>query len=401
MSNSNYHASREASIKNKSDEILAGLPEAAKESARLSRQQLFSWLVQMDSDLKNVGALATDALADFAIRCLQQAFERLKTSGDEKRLAKAAKALDELSDDEALNSFRSMLSQVLQRLSPSCRLFSQNLSDGRWEQTGFFVDATGGYAAAAVAGGVTETTGAISRTPWQPIGYLNEDYYVPTDSSKLLWSRAFAIGLLAPYPPAFKVELRDIPVAMANAPMTQKQLGRAEELIQTLESDLHELAKLEVDDVSGRAKKFDEMVTAMEVASLALKSLDELLAKIRTDHPEVGDRFQNANVADLALAVNQFLRERVAQDSAILRQATTELVVDSEPRQLAEQLLAAVERELQASDIPDHSRAASLISQFQTIYPQQVAELHTLAETGNDSRAQLEWIRNTLKSLSS
>jgi len=394
-----YQSSRESEIRKKSEDALAGLPEAAKPAAEASRAMLFNWLVKMDADMRSAKSVATDDLADFAIAQFQEVLGKLKGDGSAtksvSRLKKLEEAIAGLTDDEALNSFRYMLGQVLVKLAGTTKLFSQNLSDGRWEETGFFADDGVGVVAAAIAGGVVESTGAVSRTPYQPIGYLNDKYYVPTEASKLLWSRPFALALLVPYQGAFKVEQRE--AIAADAPFTDIQLRRAEELIQTLEQDLVDYDALAADDIKGRATKSEAVVVAIEIGSLGFKPLEDLLTRIREEHPEVGDRFQNANVRDLALSIGQFLRERVAAELAYRRQATTELIVEApDPLALPKQMLANVSNLLSVEGAPEHNATWAAISHFKAAYPGHKEEVDLVAEEGGDTRQQLERIKDLL-----
>lgn len=397
-------SSRDEELKNASKEALSNITPEKTEDARKSRESLVGWLVKMHDDIGSLRGIVNDEVTNVAIASLHSVLKRCMKQQKKEAVAEKVKdvidALNALPDAEILDCFAFMLKSVLTKIGAESRLFSQNLMTERWEETGFFIDDDVGIAGVSIASTLVHRDGQAEKSesmPYQPIGFINGDHYLATESSKLLWARKFAIGAMVPYPPAFHVELREVMAKYdANAPLTEAQSKRAEELIALLENDLLQYDKSE--DPKERAHISDAMMTGIELAAVGLRPLAKLIETIQNDHPEVGARFENANMRDLALAVNQFLRERIAADAHARIQDSTELVVTAaDPKQTAVSLLATVEGVLAEGDAVDHPRAWTLIAQYKTVYSEDRAALVSAQEEGKDTRAILEMLVPLLK----
>jgi hypothetical protein len=399
--------SREDDIRQSAQAALSSIPEGERAAASASRATLLGWLVQMDEDLRSRRGMVTDELVNVAINSLQSvvarcAKQKKKGTEDAKALAAFVEALDGLPDNDVLDCFAFMTKALLDKLGLESRLFTKNLLTDRWEETGFFVDDEVGFAGVSIASTVVHRGGAAEKEeqmPYQPIGYIDENSYLPTESSKLLWARDFAIGAMVPYSRPFKVELRDVMAPFsANAPLSPSQVKGAEELISVLEQDL--LQYDAADTPERRAELAEGMRVAIELSTPSLRPLAKLLDTIQADHPEVGTRFENANMRDMVIAINQFLRERIARDVQLHMQASTELKAEPvTPEQVAASMLEAAKAIVTDADAPvDHPRAWSVIAQFKTLYPQDAAAVAQAAEEGKDTKEQLQLVISILES---
>lgn len=405
--NTAHITTREGEIRKAAQQALESVTDANKKEAQQSRQALTGWLLKMDTDLRSHRGLVTDELTNVAVASLHSIVNRSAKhmkKGSKEALALQAfvKALDGLGDTDVLDCFSFVLKSVFDKMGLETRLFSKNLMTDRWEETGFFIDDEVGIAAVSIASTVVQRGGTSDREeqmPYQPIGYINEDCYLPTESSKLLWAREFALGAMVPYTRPFKVNVKEVMAPYTdNGPLSQPQVAFAEELIALLEGDI--LRYDGADKPEDRAELAEAMRVAIELGTVNLRPLAVLLDTIQADHPEVGSRFENANIRDMVLAVNQFLRERIGRDVQRRIQDATELTANPvTPEAIAESLLAAAKEAVSGDTVDNHAQVWSVIAQFKTLYRGEAKAITQAASDGMDTAEQLALIIKQLEAI--
>lgn len=185
-------------------EMLQETPGAA-EAAKASRATIYSWLLHVDNVYRDASGLVTEELAN-----------RFK------------EWLDEAVAADYAAPHLVALRRLFSTLFSGGQLLSRQGENHPWEATGFHWDAA-----------VQTAYAKVGKALYQPIGFDDGTHYVPSDGSKLLWLRQFALSVMVPFKPAFEPVRSEVDSDEASAvKLTPEQLITYKEMIEYIEQDL-------------------------------------------------------------------------------------------------------------------------------------------------------------------
>jgi len=386
MSQDSYNERIQETIEEKAAKALADLPEESREQAAGVRNQLFSWLMEMDTVYQDRGELSSDDTADAMCQAFEYVVQNLPEGQVQNKAAckKMVDAFMSLTTDEQLNLFRNVGIELFRRMSKQAVLFSRQNELSPWLPTGFVVDGKAKFVAAK-----------LGNEPYQPIGFADNEHYIGTEGSKTLWYREFAFGLMVPWHSAFKVVKADlVPQEQSDDyRISDKERENILEAIGWFEADLAEHAKAA--DGEARAEMEYRARESLKLARLRVPRLDRMLDRFLEANPEVGHDFEHLELSQLLLSCCEYLRLKLDDDS--LRQeieATSLLVSDQTDRR---QLL--IQAQVQLDNLGDEAsvvQTKDLLTKLSVIVPE-VADL--LEEVEGDQKEGLKAAKAVIANL--
>jgi hypothetical protein len=232
----------------------------------------------------------------------------------------------------------------------ACLLLSRTNQDHPWQQTGLFVDQ-----------GQKRIYAKVGNAPYQPLGMLDDDVFVPNEEpSKLFWSREFSLVEIkqASYPGAFTIQkkavMQDESTELA---MSDQERAQAEEVLGEIKQDLDRYKALPQEEHEKAAK---ELFEAIKFYSIKLPRVDRILAKFAQDHPEMGPNLENAHPVSILMAVADLLQKKLTDDQ--LRRQIAGVTMVRTDLDIARQLIARLTEALpQGNEPPDGERLTKLI----------------------------------------
>lgn len=372
-------------LKSNAESALEALPDDAKDQAKDARDQLVSWLVNMDDRTKNPELAVTEEMANTACNLMEAAMAKLKAAGGGKPIEALQKAFKKLDDDMQLNLMHIVLAKTLSHHAQNAALVTKASDLFLWENTGFHID-----------GDLNCVFAKVGRERYQAIGFEDGQHYVGTEGSKTLWLRQFGMAVIFPYSAPFHVERSELP-SKSDHPqaLTDKMRETIIETIGDLENDMkcvHRLSHTVTDD-DGRAeeleaerKEFEEKAReGIKLARIRVPLLDHQCDKVAESNPEAGPHLENIEISQLLINCLEFLRMTVDEDS-VRRQVEGTIVSIDENSNHREQLLS------------------SFVSSLGRMVPGEGEELTIPAQTAvdrelNRARAALPEVRQLLDSL--
>lgn len=147
------------------------------------------------------------------------------------------------------------------------QLLSRQGPDFPWEATGFHVDRKEELVHAKVG-----------RHPFQPIGQITDDYFMPLAGSQLLWRREFAMAETKVFEPAFAVE--DLPALKTDTATETDLTDREREIMSSELEELHKaVAEFKIKD-EGKKPEIgpdpqEDLVDALKLSMLRVPRLEK------------------------------------------------------------------------------------------------------------------------------
>jgi hypothetical protein len=271
----------------KAFELLKEEPESATKQAEESRSTLYAWLIAM-----------------------QQFTEKPLFTFDDQDVAVFEAAT-------AKGGVKAGLSAVLANKTKDLKgvLVSRQDKNFLWEQTGFHVDLE-----------VKGVFAKVGKHGYQPIGFDNGTAYIPLEGSKTLWTREFALALLQPLEPAFKIENREDrkEADFAKAFMSEDQVAVYREAIEWFDTDLAEMRQLHA--AGGKETEISVLETKMkETIKLARIRIPQLDAKLSEMEAKFGDAVMS-DMFKYVTACREFLDLHLNENEVRKKLTTTELL---------------------------------------------------------------------------
>lgn len=371
-----YSQSVEQKIKAAAIEALASIPETALGEATRSRDQLLGWLVGMH----RVCQEPTSVIAESA-PVIDEA------------LAGMAGAGITATPEQA----RQVLSYLFGKLFSQGVLLSRD-GENLWHQTGFQVDGT-----------LKTVLASLGDNPAQPIGFMDDNHYVPTSSSKTMWLRQFCIGMCMTWPAAFKTVM---PPDAPSVKLTERDraiiYGCEQEIKDTMVR-LVAIRKAMGPDDNGVTPVITEqmvkdendaaraVVDAVKLARIQLPLLDQVLNRKAEIEPEHGPLLEKVDPVVLANAVVAYFGHVLSVERA--GQAVQSAVITLDDARVTRMSLLVNLRGLFTAveigqDLYDFDKLVSVIGQSRQLVPAMLTEIDQAIKAGvisNIVKAAVAW----------
>lgn len=385
----------EEQLKENADKAFEELPPENEEETKAAHRQLMSWLINMGRSVSEPGTVASFSMANTACNAFEAVIHRMveSTDGDsQKKWKSLQKAVSALDDSEQLGLLQSTLAATLGNETDAI-LVTRKSDAFFWEQTGFHID---GDTRCAFA--------KVGNEKFQPIGFDDGSRYIGTQGSKTLWLRDFAMAILVPYAPAFKIERKELDEKLYDENMlTDKEIFKINEALEWFEGDLVEFNKTdsESEEALEITKKMRETI---KLARIRLPRFDDHLDKLVEEHPEVGANFENVAAEQVVASSIEYLRFIIDEDTARKDVAETVLLTgdaDEQRHALLKSIISALSDLIpKEGSEPDGSAIISVINAAALAIPEirLVFEEHDPASNALDAaKAALIWLHQQLE----
>jgi len=315
----------------KAFELLKEEPESATKQAEAARSTLYAWLVAM-----------------------QQFTEKPIFTFDDQDAA--------VYEAAAKDGVKAGLTAVLAHKTKDFKgvLVSRQDKNFLWEQTGFHADLE-----------VSGVFAKVGKHSYQPIGFDNGSAYIPLEGSKTLWTREFALALLQPLEPAFKIEkTADRKEAdFEKAYLSDDQVAVYKEAIGWFDTDLAEMRQLHA--AGNKDLEIAELVAKMKetvkLARIRIRPLDEKLTEMEAKYGDV-----TSDMFKYITACREYLDLHLNENEVRKKITTTELLNrDGSDTKASAAILKSLESLINAEGklVVDDDTAASSLSAAMVAIP--------------------------------
>lgn len=231
------------------------------------------------------------------------------------------------------------------------QLLSRQGPDFPWEATGFHVDRKEELVFAKVG-----------RHPYQPIGQITDDYFMPLAGSQLLWRRDFAMAETKAFEPAFTV--KDLPPIPTDKATETDLTDREREIMSAELEELHKaVAEFKIKD-EGKKPEIgpdpqDDLIDAFKLCLLRVPRLEKYFNFSCEKFSEQANGQDLMDVATSGRTIVEVVRgmtewmDMKLQDDRLRREVESTVMTvpeDERGNKLKQVLLAKLEKALADAD---------------------------------------------------